>query len=455
MGPDVVTTKRLSTPVCLSFALPGFTENMMMAPLLSILPALYAEEFGISLTTMGLLFMFARIFDAVTDPGIGYLSDRTKSRFGPRKPWIAAGQAVSLVAVAFLFIPEGQPGPFYFIIFSSLLFLGWTMLMIPYNAWTSELTGDYRDRAKLFTFRSCAVYAGAMLFSVGPLVAEPWTGSSEYDFEFMALLALFLFIAIPILTIAALVAVPQGEPVSSKAPDFRETLVAVRSNKILLLFVIITSVGALAQGIAAGLEFLYISNLMSLGSFFPMISAVGIGASLIALPLWYSMVGKFGKHRPWAASCLLYALCAPVYFFLAPGESSVPALLVLAVVLGLLRATAGVAPLAMLADIIDYDTLKSGANRAGSFYALLMLISKAGLAIGGGLGLWLAGAVGFNPSSELMDSDVHGRFLFVYALIPAGLFLLNAWLINQYPLDERRQNIIRKRLEQNRGKHSK
>ncbi len=438
----------LSRKTCAAFAAPGFTENMMMAPVLGILPALYAEDFGLSLATVGMIFMLARIFDAVTDPLVGYLSDRTLSRFGARKPWIVAGQFLSMIAVFFLFIPREGAGTIYFAVFSSIHFLGWTMLMIPYNAWTAELSGDYTERARLFTYRSCAVYGGALLFTIAPLALSPWTGNSEYDFEFMKLLCYFLLTAIPVLTLIALTAVPQGKKILTIPPSIGDTLQAIRKNKVLLLFIVVAVIGSLAQGIAGALEFLYLSNYMKLGPHIPILLTAGVVTSLFAIPLWYSLVNRFGKHKPWAISSLIFAVCAPLYLFLQPGEKSLPWLFALIFVMGFVRATGAVAPQSMLADIIDFDTLKTGANRAGSYFSLLMLISKGGLAVGGGIGLWLVGAGGYDPTAAVNDSSANFTFLLVYALVPGTLLAVNALLIFRYPLNENRQSIIRKRLEQ-------
>lgn len=443
-----MTDKKLSTKVCVGFSLPGFTENMMMAPVLGILPALYAEDLGLSLASIGLMFMVARIFDAATDPMVGYLSDRTQSRFGARKPWIVAGQALSLTAIYFLFIPRAGAGTLYFALLSSLHFLGWTMLMIPYNAWTTELTGDYGQRARLFTYRSCAVYIGALLFTVSPLVLSPWTGSTEYSFEFMKLLCYFLLVAIPILTIIALRVVPQGNKVTTDTPSLRDSLQAIKSNKVLLLFMLLTVIASLAQGVVGALEFLYLSNFMKLGPYVPILLGTGVVTSLLAIPIWYSFVQRFGKHKPWAVASFVFAICTPLYFLLEPGEGALPWLFLLTIILGFVRATGAVAPQSMLADIVDFDTLKTGANRAGSFFSLLMLISKGGLAIGGGVGLWLVGIGGYDPSAVTNDPSAQVNFILVYAILPGIMLFVTGLLALKYPLDERKQAVIRKRIEQ-------
>jgi len=106
----------------------------MHGPVVGILPALYAKYFGISLAITGTVLLVSRWFDAITDPLIGVLSDRTKTRLGRRKPWMIAGSALSLLAVYFLFIPPESPSVAYYTFWSMLLFLAWTMNEIPYGA---------------------------------------------------------------------------------------------------------------------------------------------------------------------------------------------------------------------------------------------------------------------------------------------------------------------------------
>jgi Na+/melibiose symporter-like transporter len=442
-----MTAKGFRTRTCVAFGAPGFTEQLMIAPVWGILPALYAEHRAASLAAIGTVFMIARLFDAVSDPVIGYLSDITRSRFGPRKPWIAGGGLVSMIAIPFLYIPPQDAGTVYFFAWTSVLFVGWTMMVIPYNAWTTELTGDYQERARLFAYRNGILYTGALISSLAPILLFPLTGNTEFSLEFFRYLALALLVLIPVSIGIALYNVPQGESMAIERPTLRGIPQALRRNRVMWLFVAVSFLGALAQGMAGALEFLWMSNYLQLGPYVPLLFSLGVAISLGSIPLWYKLVERFGKHLPWAISSLVFALVSPLVFFVSPGLDSLPVLLFLITVWGFVKATSAVAAQSMLADIIDFDTLKTGVNRAGNYFSLLTLLSKGCLALGAGLGLALVGFFGYDPST-VNDDDAVFAFLAVFCLVPAVLMAINGLLILRYPLNERRQGIVRKRIEQ-------
>ena len=122
-------------------------------------------------------------------------------------------------------------------------------------------------------------------------------------------------------------------------------------------------------------------------------------------------------------------------------------MLLMVSIVGISNGAHSVAPQAMMADVIDYDTLKTGVNRAGNYFAFVMLLSKATLAIGAGLALALVGLVGYDPKAVNNESAMTG-FMIAFVGMPAVLGIVSTILILKYPIDERRQKIVRKRLEQ-------
>ena len=129
--------------------MPEYAVYLASIPVGLYLPLVYSKDLGLSLTEIGLVLMLARISDVITDPLIGALSDRTKSRFGKRKPWIAAGTVLMMLSAFQLFNPEALNQmpitKWYLLGWSILLWLGWTMVNIPYYAWGAELSDDYYE----------------------------------------------------------------------------------------------------------------------------------------------------------------------------------------------------------------------------------------------------------------------------------------------------------------------
>ena len=145
---------------------------MPTIPAFTFLPAVYGASIGLAAT--GLALLVARAFDVITDPLIGAFSDRTTLRWGRRKPWILAGAIVSGYAILQLSQPPQQPTAAYLMLWSILLFVGWTLVQVPYTAWGAEMHGDYNERVRITSARE-----GVMLFGIFAAGTVPvWAASA-------------------------------------------------------------------------------------------------------------------------------------------------------------------------------------------------------------------------------------------------------------------------------------
>ncbi len=139
-----------------AYAAPILPLAIVQAPALSVLPSIYAKEAGVGMAALGTVLFLTRLFDAVIDPSIGYLSDGTRSRWGPRKLWIALGAVIVAIGCWFWFRPSAGTGLGYFLFWSLVVYLGWSLLEVPHSAWLADLSDDYDERSRLSAWRSSA-----------------------------------------------------------------------------------------------------------------------------------------------------------------------------------------------------------------------------------------------------------------------------------------------------------
>lgn len=133
---------RLRPLTLVAYGLPALPAAMLGLPLLVYLPSFYAETVGIGLTGAGAILLLARLWDGVTDPLVGFLSDRTRTRIGRRRPWLIASLPLVLVGAWLLFRPPEGAGAAHLLLWSFVVYLGWTMMQIPHQAWGAELSAD-------------------------------------------------------------------------------------------------------------------------------------------------------------------------------------------------------------------------------------------------------------------------------------------------------------------------
>ena len=135
-----------------AFASPVTPVTVAFIPLVLLLPGFYAQDLGFDVASVGVALIVARLVDAVSDPTIGFLSDRTTSRFGRRRPWILVGTPLLMLAVWNLFVPPEGISALGLQIGIILVYLSWTMVFIPHQAWGAELNNQYRVRTRIIVF---------------------------------------------------------------------------------------------------------------------------------------------------------------------------------------------------------------------------------------------------------------------------------------------------------------
>lgn len=418
--------------------------SVLHAPALSSLPGLYAKHAGVSLTVMGVLLTVTRLFDVVIDPLIGYASDRTRSPWGRRKPWIVLGGAIAMVGAYFWFRPGPGTGAAYFLLWSMVVYLGWSLVEIPHAAWFSEFTHDYDERSRAAVWRVGATYLGMLLFMGAPLL--PLFPSHELTPEVTAFASFIVIAATPVAIALALAAVPQGVAASSEPPRLRDVGRAFVTNQPFRILAIAYSAASLASGMCAAMYFFYIDAYLNILSRIAYVGVATAIVSLVTTPLWAPVIARIGKHRAAALTLVSTAATLLAMGLIRPGPLAFPLLLGVFSLSALLATGSQVALMTLMADVVDYDEWKTGTNKAGAFFAVSALFSKVGLAFGGGVAFVIAGLFGFDPKGSNGPVAMAGFFV-AFIGAPLVLNLVAACTALTFPINRSRQAAVRSRLE--------
>lgn len=434
----------------LAFSLPMTSMWFMHGPVVGILPAIYAKYFGITLAMTGTILLVSRILDALTDPLIGYLSDNTRSPIGRRKPWIIAGALLSMTCVYFLFLPGDSPSSFYYASWLILLFLGWTMSEIPYTAWGTELTRSYDGRSRTFTYRAWFREIGSLAFLLTPIAMFyfGFSETSEMTPQTLGVVAIGILVFLPTSIIIAVIYAPNGEEVSTTAKlSLRELIESLRVNKPLRMFLPIYVVSGIAVGMYGAMSFIYVDSFLRIGDKFAYIHVAALIVALLSYPMWLRIIHRFGKHRSWSVSNVIFGMGIIPIALIEPGESSFIPYLILYLLGSLVQGAGSIVPPSLLSDVIDYDIYKTGTNRAASYLSLTTLFFKANIAIGSALAFYLLSFFEFEiDASSQSASGAMGVWL-TGLFIPGGLFAIAGIMLWFFPIDNRRASIIVRWIE--------
>ena len=399
--------------LCL-FALPALPAAAMSFPLSAYLPPYYASATGLSLGTVGLIFMLARFWDILIDPVMGALSDRTRSPIGRRRPWLLASLPVLGLGAWALFFPPGGAGAAWLLVSLFVAFVGFTMLTITHYAWAADASDDYHDRSRLQGAIVISGIVGTLCALILPALVEQGAADPmQARIEAMGLFALALLVPCILLSVWATPETRAQElpPAASKPllETIRTALSSSPFRKILL--------ADFTQGIAGGLllsTFVFFAAAwLDLGDRAGLLLLAFFASGVLFVPGWVVISRHIGKEN---AVALSSALTIPVIaaFFFIPKGSLAAALTVQA----LFGSTMGVwifLTRSLIADIVETEAERTGDSAGGTYYAFATLTTKLGQAVAVGVGYAGLSAVGITPQTL---SGEHGLLTAIFTLVP-------------------------------------
>ena len=435
----------------LAYAATEFPSAMAAIPMAIFIPALYTRDLGLSLAAVGTILMIARITDVITDPIIGLLSDRTRSRFGRRKPWIVAGTPIMLLSVYMLFVPTPPVTNSYFGFWMITLWLGWTFIYIPFYAWGAELSTDYHERTRVATLRTIMGVSGTLTAILLPIIAWQLFGYGKALNESLQLIA-FAAVAACTITVPLLVlVVPEGKPIATKQITFWRGIKVMWRNGPFKRLMLGFTVGGIGPALAAPLYVLFVNQVIKedlAGSVILLVFYVG---NLIGVGLWAALARRIGKRRAWVAGMSMMIVSQPWYMTLGAGD--LPTMMAILFVGGLGAGSFNALPAAMKADVIDIDRLRSGEDRTALFFSVWSLANKLILAFSVGFAFWVLELAGFHAAGDNGSQQLWALKI-VFAGIPVLCYACAMAIVWNYPITEARHARLVGRLKRRAQRNS-
>ena len=245
---------------------------------------------------------------------------------------------------------------------------------------------------------------------------------------------------------------PNGPRVAAHRPLENDTVWAlgreVMGNKLLLLFFAAFFLFAGGASMFAGLIFLLVDMYLKLGHHYALVMLIGLVAGILAVGVWYWLANRVDKKFVLGLSAFLYAMAALVASLLEPEHANLVTL-VLVMTLANISALGAIGP-ALLSEIIDYNTWKSGVDRSATYFALYTFSAKTAIAVGTSLAFAIAGWYGFDPAAEEQSTQAVFGLHLAACWLPALLILSSIVVFGVIPMNAPRHRIIHRRLEARR-----
>nr|WP_255424888.1 MFS transporter [Spiribacter sp. 2438] len=425
----------------LLYGLPALPLAVMGVPMYIFLPGFYGETLG--LAAVGTALLVARLWDVVTDPLIGSLGDRLDTRWGRRRPLMAAGTPLLLVSAWALFRPPDDVTLVYLLTWGLAAYLGWTLISLPYTAWGAEITGDYDRRASLTASREGFMLAGTLLAIAWPTLV----GGGEADADTLAGLAWLLVLVLPVVMAVTLWRVPE-QRVAPQPVGWRVGWALLRRNRPFMRLLLAYVMNGVANGLPASLFVLFVTHVLMAEAWTGPLLLVYFVVGIAALPGWLWLSRRIGKHRTWAISMLWTSLVFLAVPFLGPGDTWL--FLVICLLSGVGVAVDMALPAAIQADLVDLDTAGGGGRRTGLYFGIWNMATKLSLALAVGIAFPILEAVGFDATRVEDREGILALALF-YGAVPIAFKLAATALMWNFPHDRRAQAATRARVSDVEG----
>lgn len=418
----------------IGYGIGDFGANLLFQCVGLYLLFYFTDVLHIGAGIAGSIIMVAKIWDAVTDPMMGSISDRTRSRWGSKRIYLLLGALPLAVSFYLLFYgPDlaGRELNLYALVTFVLFCTFYTVVNIPYGALTSALTLDTKERASVTGFRMSFAILGTLVVAGATLIFVALFKTQQEGFRFVGAvygLAAAIFTLIVFFTTRERTDCGRQDTAS-----FKEELSFVFRNTPFLVLTLATLLQYVALGMAAAMVTFFFKYPLAMEEFTPIAFALLFVTAVLCMPFWVYMSSRLGKRPVFIAGMVIFGGALLLMYFAAGyGMAAIIALLVIA---GVGLSTVYLSPWSMIPDTVEYSEWKFGARREGTIYGFFYFAHKVAAALAGficGQGLALVGYVPDAVQTPLADTGIR----VLMTLFPAGVILLGIIAISFYPITE-------------------
>jgi GPH family glycoside/pentoside/hexuronide:cation symporter len=439
-------TDRLSRKTKIFYGIGDIGNAVVNSAIQFFLMKFYTDGALVLPSLAGNALLIGKLWDAINDPLFGWLTDSTRSRFGKRRFFMIFGAIPLAIAIALLwFVPaSNRLATFAWIAFTFIMFdTLWTLTNVPYYALTSELTDDYDERSSLTTYRMVmavpAYLVGAALTpAIVGLFALQRTGYAFIGIVYGVLAAAALLISAAGFRERQKISTAKAEP-----SPFKSVKVAL-SNKPFVWLCLTYFVINISFAFIKILMAYYIEYQLLMKEQTSLVMGLMLICVTISLPFWQWVSRKMDKGPAYALGMACGALAIILTYFL-PHESS-NFIYLIAVLAGFGFSAQWIFPWAMVADVSDYDRLKTGQQRSGMYYGVWGLATKISEALALAAVGWILTGFGYVPNVEQTSHALFGIRLF-FGLVPAGIIIITLPLLFRYPVTRKNHAEVRQQLD--------
>ncbi|MCX7027119.1 MAG: MFS transporter [Spirochaetes bacterium] len=426
---------------------------------------------GLNPWLAGLSLSVGRVLDAFSDPIVGSLSDRTKTRFGRRKPYMFVGAILLFATMAFFFHNPHLKNQTTLFIWAAagytlLAAVAYTLVNIPYSSLTPELTQDYNERTSLNGYRFTFAIVGTLLgagaalpliqaVSGAKIVDNTWVGDPSKGYSVMGLVfgaAMAITALITVFSVKETTAHIERPKAGFRniVKDYLSTF----TNKPFLLILFPWVLQITGVTILSTVLQYYFTNVLNQSDKVTMAMLILLVVAIAFIPVWTAISKRIGKKWSFVIGMLEIAFSIMLIYIAGP-TASMGTLYALIAVCGIGFSTGYALPWSIIPDAIDFDFLRTGENREGLYYGIWTFCSKLGQALSALIIGALLSLTKYDGTIALQNANAQLVIRLLFGPIGAFFYVAAAVVLVFYPITAKKHAEIRKQIEEREAAKAK
>lgn len=416
------------------------------------------KAMGMSPALAGTIPLIGKVWDAITDPIMGNICDRTKSKFGAKRFYLLIGSVASAITFFLMWVAftGSSVGQYIFYVGMYMLFsTGFTIVMVPYNALLPDMVDDYVTRAKFSGVRTICSTFGAILAGLIPTIMIK-DNTNPIPYRNVAIIFAIIFLVAILVTFFGTWEKQKPVVKITLKESFTQSFTVYKS-KTFRIFIGIFLCGQGAADFVTGLAVYYVDDVLNAygGGNFTKLMAALLLAQFVGTIIFSSLMEKTSKEFPIKVGFPIRILATAAMLFFSYEGANFTVILILSFIIGVGMAGSSVTIYAILADMADVDELITSINRPGTCSGMATFARKIANGLSSAIiGLLLA-MVGYDEvlanTGARQAAATQSGIAYIYVFVPIILMVATLIFTKMYPMDKKEFEIIKKEIARRKG----